>query len=146
MMKKKSFNVEGREQYAIPSHCLVHSLISLSLSHLFQSTSTFVKLHQRSLTHDARQRSVASKWERTSTATSGGSWARSGKLSLFWVREETCLLLQEWQEETCPIIIKSQLLLFLYHGSVNNFDQPCPPYFSFTGLSLSSSQASSSLI
>lgn len=24
--------MEGREQYAIPSHCLIHSLISLSLS------------------------------------------------------------------------------------------------------------------
>ena len=47
---------------------------------LFQRSSTLARLHHSSFTQAARQRSVASKCESTSTATSGGSNAKSGKL------------------------------------------------------------------
>ena len=58
-------------------------LNSLTVSHSypFHSGSTLVRLHQSSFTQDARQRSVASRWERTCTASSGGRVVRSGKLS-----------------------------------------------------------------
>ena len=61
----------------------ISRLNSLTVSHSypFHSGSTLVRLHQSSFTQDARQRSVASRWERTCTASSGGRVVRSGKLS-----------------------------------------------------------------
>ena len=73
--------------------------------HPFHSSSTLARLHQPSFTQDARQRSVASRWERTWTASSGGKVTRSGKLLSFNCLLSRCLA---WscchpQEATCPI-------------------------------------------
>ena len=71
-------------------------------SYPFHSGSTLVRLHQSSFTQDARQRSVASRWERTCTASSGGRVVRSGKLSSW--RALSFSLFRQCRQDTCPIL------------------------------------------
>lgn len=58
--------------------------------------------HQSSFTQEARHRSVASKWESTWTASSGGRVVRSGKLSSW--KALSFSLPRQCRQDTWPIL------------------------------------------
>lgn len=83
-----------------------------SHTHPFHSNSTLARLHHPSFTQEARQRSVASRCDKTCTANSGGRVTRSGKLFSFnplfpWALA-CCWPLQE---PTWPICYFSQVFI-----------------------------------